>query len=359
MAAGSGGSAGTLAMGGGGSGGGGTGGVGGGGGPAVELEDLHYYGRWNLAQQGKAITVNSGSHITAKFTGTAISAKFDTSGNGNIPTVTIEVDDAAPVEKEIAATLELASGLGAGEHTITLFVRGMNEFEARWSPPLVSATTFLGFMVTGGALVPSARPERLKMEILGDSITEGVALHATGPAGQNTPSWRTDGPRGYAALTARQLNAEWRQVGFGRQGITIGGNGGVPKAGDAFNWFYEGVARDDWQPDLVVINQGTNDCFNNVDGPTFASAYRSFLEVVRAAYPQARIAALRPLAGCLGTEISAQVTALNDGGDAKIHYIDTMGWTAQGDFTDGVHPNESGSVKIADQLVTALQALPD
>ena len=71
------------------------------------------------------------------------------------------------------------------------------------------------------------------------------------------------------------------------------------------------------------------------------------------------IAALRPLAGCLGTEISAQVAALANGGDAKIHYIDTMGWTAQGDFTDGVHPNESGSVKIADKLVTALQALPD
>jgi lysophospholipase L1-like esterase len=350
---------GTGGSGGGGSGGSGGGGSGGSGGAQPRLEDLHYYGRWDLQQAGKAITVNSGSHITAKFNGTGISAQFDTSGNSTIPTVRIEVDDAPPVEKEIASTLDLVSGLAPGEHTVTLFVRGMSEFETRWTPPLVSATTFLGFTVTGGALVPSARPVRLKMEFLGDSITEGVALHAQGPQGQTTPNWRTDGPRGYASLTARKMNAEWRQVGFGRQGVNIGGNGGVPKVGDAFNWFYAGVPRDDWQADLVVINQGTNDQFNNVEGATFAPLYRSLLELVRAAYPQAKIAALRPLSGGFGPEISAQVSALTAAGDAKVFYIDTAGWTSNGDFTDGVHPNEAGSVKIADKLVDALQALPD
>jgi hypothetical protein len=47
-----------------------------------------------------------------------------------------------------------------------------------------------------------------------------------------------------------------RQVGFGRQGLLIGG---VPTANDVFNFIYEGVPRDEWQPDLVTINQGTND----------------------------------------------------------------------------------------------------
>ncbi len=341
-------------------GGSGMGGGGAGGGPAVELEEQHFYGRWNRAQAGKAITVNSGSHVTARFNGTGISAKFDLTGNtGNIPTVSFTIDAGALVEKEISATLELAAGLPAGEHDVTLFVRGMSEFEARWSPPLVAFTAFTGFMVAGGALVPTARPERLKMEILGDSITEGVALHTQGPQGQSTPNWRTDGPRGYASLTAQKMNAEWRQVGFGRQGLTIGGNGGVPKALDAFNWSYEGVARDAWQADLVVINQGTNDQFNNVSGATFAPAYLSLLELVREAYPEAKIAALLPLSGGFKSEIQAQIAARQAAGDTKAFYVDTSGWTAQGDFTDGVHPNESGSVKIADKLVTALQALPD
>ncbi len=360
-----GGAAGAATAGAGGSGGaagaggvGGTGGAGGSGGAPAQLADWQYYGRWDLSKAGKAITVNSGSHITASFMGSGISAKFDTSGNtGDIPTISIKIDDGELVEKEIASTLELATNLPVALHTVTLFVRGMSESQQRWTPPLVSSTVFTGFTVAGGNIVPTARPVRLKMEFLGDSITEGVALQATGPQGQTNQNWRTNGPRGYAAVTAMKLQAEWRQVGFGRQGLTIVGNGGVPKAQDAFNWFYSGVARDTWQPDIVVINQGTND--RGTNGATFAPLYYSFLGLIRTAYPSAKIVALRPLVGDFGSEISAQVAARKTGGDSKIFYVDTAGWTSPGDFTDGIHPNQAGSVRIADKLVAALQALPN
>jgi lysophospholipase L1-like esterase len=193
------------------------------------------------------------------------------------------------------------------------------------------------------------------MEFLGDSITEGVALHEQGPDGQTTATWRTDGPHAYATLTATELDAEWRQVGFGRQGLTIVANGGAPKAQDAFNWIYAGVPRDSWQADVVVINQGTND--SGASGETFAPLYLGFLELVRAAYPQAKIVALRPFAGVFASEIAAQVQARHDAGDAAVYYVDTSGWTSPGDFTDGLHPNVSGSLKIRDQLVNALVPL--
>lgn len=352
--AGTGGSAGSAGSGGAGD----AGGMGGSGGAPAQLSDWQYYGRWDLSKAGKAITVNSGSHVTASFMGSGISAKFDSGGNtGDIPTVSIKIDDGELVEKEIASTLELAKDLPVALHTVTLFVRGMSESQQRWTPPLVSSTVFTGFTVAGGNIVPTARPTRLKMEFLGDSITEGVALQAAGPQGQTSQNWRTNGPRGYAAVTAMKMQAEWRQVGFGRQGLTIVGNGGVPKAQDAFNWFYSGVARDAWQPDIVVINQGTND--RGTSGATFAPLYDSFLGLIRTAYPGAKIVALRPLVGDFGAEISAQVAARKTAGDAKIFYVDTAGWTSNGDFTDGVHPNQAGSVKIADKLVTALQALPN
>ena len=117
------------------------------------------------------------------------------------------------------------------------------------------------------------------------------------------------------------------------------------------------MPRDSWQPDVVVINQGTND--RGTNGATFAPLYNSFLGIIRTAYPNAKIVALRPLVGDFGTEISAQVAARKTAGDSKIFYVDTAGWTSNGDFTDGVHPNQAGSVKIADKLVTALQALPN
>ena len=332
-------------------------GIAGSGGAPVELADFQLYGRWDVTKPGRAVTVNSGSHVTASFHGSGVSAKFDiTSNTGNRPTVSFKIDDGDWVEKEIGATLELATNLPVADHTVALFVRGMNENEARWTPPLVASTTFLGFEVAGGNMVKTPRPERMKIEFLGDSITEGVALHGQGPQGQTTANWRTDGPRAYAALTALAMNAEWRQVGFGLQGLTIAGNGGVPKAQDAFNWFYAGVPRDDWQPDVVVINQGTND--RGAGGGTFAPLYLSFLGLVRTAYPLAKIAALRPLVGDYGTEISAQVAARKAAGDSKVFYVDTAGWTMPSDFTDGIHPNASGSVRLSETLAAALAALP-
>lgn len=337
----------------------GAAGMSGAGGSAAEpTADQQFYGRWDLSHQGKAITVNSGSHVTASFNGTGISAKFDTSGNTGVPpTVSFRIDDGDLVEKEIAPTLELAKGLTSGEHRLLLFVRGMSELDQRWTPPLVSSTVFLGFNVENGALVPKPRPKRTRIEFLGDSITEGVAVHAMGPAGQTTPNWRTDGARNYASLTAQKLGFEWRQVGFGRQGLTVGGNGGVPKVQETFDFFYAGVARDDWQADIVVINQGTND--RKTQPQDFAPLYGTLLGIVRAGYPNAKIAALRPLIGDFGAEIKAQVEARKNGGDGKVFYVDTAGWTTPGDFTDGVHPNESGSIKIADKLAAAVQALPN
>jgi lysophospholipase L1-like esterase len=343
---------------------GGAGGIGGSsesgaagtGGAPGPRSDWQFYGRWDLTHQGKAITVNSGSHVSASFNGTGISANFDVSGNtGKIPTVSIKIDATEVVEKQISEHLELGYGLPAGVHEVTLFVRGMDEHDARWNPPLVASTVFLGFTVADGAIVQTPRPKRVKIEFLGDSITEGVNVHSKGPNGQTTANWTTDGPRGYAALTAMKLGAEWRQVGFGRQGLTVVGSGGVPKAKEAFNFFYAGVARDDWQPDAVVVNQGTND--RSASGATFANVYLAFLGEIRAAYPDAKIVALRPFVGAFGTEIAKQVQSLTSRGDAKVYYVDTAGWTTSGDFTDSLHPNQAGSVKIGDKLVAALQPI--
>lgn len=337
----------------------GSGGSGGSGGAPGAAADFQLYGRWDVRQAGKAITVNSGSHLTASFTGTGISAKFDTSTNkaNTLPTISYSIDGGDFSEREIADTVELAGELSSGDHQLVLFVRGMSEFDQRWTPPLASSTTFLGFSVEGGNLVPKPRPARTKVEFLGDSITEGVKVLAQGPAGQTGANWTTDGPHNYAALTAQELGFEWRQVGFGRQGLTIGGNGGVPKAQDSFNFFYSGAPRDDWQADIVVINQGTND--GGTSGTAFAPLYKSYLSVVRTGYPQAQIVALRPFNGAFASQIQEQVNALKTAGDAKVFYVDTTGWTSQGDFTDGLHPNASGSQKISERLVAALQALPD
>lgn len=351
-AGGSGGRAGGPGGMGGAAGAGGTAGTAGAGGATTE--PIHYYGRWNRLAD-RAITVNTGSHVVATFSGTAVTARFDVSLNQTPnPTLAWRIDGGAWQEGELAAAVPLAAGLPAASHEVILMVRGFNEYQARWIPPLVSSVTFLGLDVTGGALQPSPRPVRPKIEFLGDSITEGLYIWST-YNGQTTIPWRADARRSWASQTAQSLGAEWRQVGFGGQGLLKGGSSGVPPANQTFNWIYQGAPRDGWQADVVVINQGTNDGASSA--ADFRPAYATFIGTVRAGYPGAKLVAMRPYTGAHAAEIQAEVNARRTAGDGRIFYVDTSGWLGNGDFTDGVHPNDQGSQKAATALVAALQTL--
>ena len=55
------------------------------------------------------------------------------------------------------------------------------------------------------------------------------------------------------------------------------------------------AGSDDWQPDLVIINQGTNNISDN--SLKYFQVYQKYLATIRAAYPKAKIAAIRPFCG--------------------------------------------------------------
>jgi lysophospholipase L1-like esterase len=333
---------------------GGTSGAAAGGSSSVE-ELVHFYGRWNQLAD-RAITVNSGSQVSAQFTGTQVRARFDIASNvaGSIPTIAWRVDQGAWQEAEIATTVSLATSLAPGSHTVTVLARGLDETRSRWAPPLESSITFLGFDVTDGTVQASARPVRPKVEILGDSITEGVKIWSS-HEGKTGAAWVADARISYPFQTAEQLGAELRQVGFGYLGILKSGNGGVPKANDSFNWTYEGVPRDSWQADMVVVNEGTNDSSQNAT--TFREGYLTYLTTIRAAYQSAKIVALRPFNGSQAAQVQAAVQARNAAGDTKTYYVDTSGWLVSADYTDGLHPNAQGSGKAAKALSAALMGI--
>ena len=321
-------------------------------------EELHFHGRWQRLA-AKAVTVNSGSYVKASFTGSGVSARFDTSVNqaNDLPTVAWRLDAETTWRvAEVAPTLELATGLTAGPHTVTLVARGLDENRARWTPPLVSSVQFQGFTVVGGALMKTVEPAQPKLEILGDSITEGVVVQGSSYMGKSGQCWKNDAVYSYASQAGMALDADYRQVGFGFQGILKGGNGGVPTANNSFNWFFDGVRRDAWQADMVVINQGTND--SSQAAATFKSGYATFLKTIRAGYPNAKIVALRPFSGAQASAISSAVTEANAAGDLRVYYVDTSGWlTAGTDFTDSLHPNVQGSAKAAQRLVAEIRKI--
>jgi lysophospholipase L1-like esterase len=317
--------------------------------PAIDSK-VQLSGRWDRRRPDRVITVNSGSYVIARFEGRSITARFDLTRNKPpVPTIAWKFDnDAQWRESEIAASVELGKDLKPGPHTVWLVVRGLDEHQPRWAEPLTASVTFLGFELSesGKFLDPPPEP-KLKIEFLGDSITEGVLVHKKQPS-RETWAWQTDGLQAWPAQTALRLGAQWRQVGFGAVGVTKSGSGGVPPAPDSFNWFYEGCPRDDWQPTLVVINHGTND--RNASSEQFRAAYANYLARIRKAYPEAKILTLRPFAGTHADDIRAEVKARNDMGDKRIAFIDTTGWVDRDDFTDGVHPNAGAGPKVAEKL---------
>jgi GDSL-like Lipase/Acylhydrolase family/Carbohydrate esterase 2 N-terminal len=315
---------------------------------AGEVAAVQYYGRWDFTG-GKAITVYSGSHVTARFQGTGISARLDLSHSQNpVTTVTWQVDGGAWMEGDVKATMVLATGLPAGMHEVVFMARGMEELFNRWNPPVVAALSFSGFDVTGGALVPTARPVRLKIEFVGDSLTEGVRVVPDG-----TDPQHTNGRLAYPCLTANAMGAEWRQVGFGHQGILQTGHGNVPKAADSFDWVYATVPRDAWVADMVVLNQGTND--RDASSTAFRPEFARYLGILRKGYPQAKIFVLRTFGGYREADIAAEVAARIAAGDTQMFYVDTTGWLTAADYTEGLHPNIIGHQKATTALVAELR----
>ena len=325
-----------------------------------------FFGRWDLRTAQRAVTVNSGSYILARFSGPGLRATFDVSVNqahcvctaqGSFPTIAWRIDEGKWQEAEVAPTVKLADGLTRGRHSVMLMVRGLDEHQSRWKPPLVASVTFPGFdLAKGGKLeapLPQWRKPALSIEFLGDSITEGVVVQE-GRAGvvEGMPftwPWLADARSSYAGQTALRLGAEWRQVGFGATGLARAGSGGAPGALDSFDFFYAGCPRDAWQPDVVVVNQGTN------EGPMPSSEYQPlyarYLAMIRQAYPKAKIVALRPFCGAQEASIKAAASACQAAGDARVYYIDTTGW-----YNGPLHPNVTGSAALAEKLAHALKS---
>src|SRR5688572_19831414 len=171
--------------------------------PAIDVK-VQFFGRWDRRQPDRAITVNGGSYAIARFDARSIGARFNLARNKPpLATIAWRIDDEVQWrEAEIAAAMELEMDLTPGAHTIQLVVRGIDEHQPRWAEPLTASVTFLGFdLPNGGKLLDPPAEPKLRIEFLGDSITEGVLVHMKQPGREAWP-WLTDGLRAYPAQTA-------------------------------------------------------------------------------------------------------------------------------------------------------------
>jgi lysophospholipase L1-like esterase len=264
----------------------------------------------------------------------------------------VRIDNKAFVSYKMAAaggTVDLtAVALPQGAHSLVVAGRG-NADELH----------FQGLVLDSGASTQPDSTGKGILEFIGDSISCG---DRTSNAQVTAFPW----------LTGELLGYDHTHICY--NGITLVDGfsysaPGSPMVGLDVQYFKErlpkrvNVAYDgvdpDWDfsvyaPKGIVINLGTNDLSLRVPAATYKARYVAFLQKIRTKVPGAILFAMRPYGGHFEKETQAAVADRVAAGDKQVHYINTTGWLASGDFADGAHPTDAGQIKASAKLRDAM-----
>jgi Carbohydrate esterase 2 N-terminal/GDSL-like Lipase/Acylhydrolase family len=246
--------------------------------------NIHYTGRFDFTDKEKPVFMYSGCSIQTAFTGTSITLRLQDDSLKNW--FTVKLDDSLfvfPSNKK-ESVYHLAENLTNKKHTIEISRR--TEWHA-------GNTVFIGFEIDKGkALLPVEKPTRM-IEFIGDSYTCGYGNE--GKSREEHFAYETENNYlTYGTITARAFNAAY--VSVCRSGI------GMYQAYGGDKKFVQPMLYDEivvgskavWdytnnQPQVVLIELGTNDFSKPLDSAAYVKAYIQFVQKIRRQYPDAKI----------------------------------------------------------------------
>lgn len=310
---------------------------------------VRFTGRW--VEMADAMTATAvGSYFEIAFTGRFLQLFFDVADSVHpYPHVYLSVDGGARVESALSPVLSVDAG-AAGAHTVRVIYKSANEEHSRWNLPLAGKISFTGFTAEGaGEPVPDHRPV---IEFVGDSITEGILVSADLPAlypvrKDNMVHW-DDTCGTYAWQLAEMLDLRPVIMGYGAVGLTKGGYGGVPAAGEAYPYAFADMAVDT-DPDIVVINHGAND--TRAEIAVYLEKYEALLDLIRAKHPRAKLVALSAFCGYAHAELGDMIAAYNKAHGTEVLFIDSYGFVPR----EPLHPLRDGHTVIAERVAPVLR----
>lgn len=213
-----------------------------------------------------------------------------------------------------------------------------------------------------------------KIEFIGDSITCGYGVDAADQY-EAFATTNENGEKTYAALIGKHFKADYNVISWSGIGVYSSyTESSKPNQSFLLPPIYGKTAPNElsndmwdftqWQPDLVVINLGTNDntwtkgIQERAD--LFGAAYYEFIEQVREANPNAYIiCSLGVMGSRLLPEIKEQVALYSaNTGDYRIT-------TFEFDYRDGVndgfgagfHPSAVTHQKMADKIIPFIEQI--
>ncbi len=242
------------------------------------------------------------------------------------------------------------------------------------------STMGIGDITVKGTPIKPTDNKDLFIEFIGDSITCGYG--ADDPDRDHHFSTKTeDVTKAYAYKTAQALNADYSMVSFSGYGIISGYTSNNQKVTSqtvpqfytklGYSWSANGnftPANVEWdfskrQPDLIVLNLGTNDdSYTQNDSEKqeeYSTAYTEFLKTIREKNPDAKILCVLGIMGDRLFEY-VQYAVENYTAETGDNNIYTMKFDVQ-DPADGYsadwHPSIVTHDKAAEKLTTEIKAI--
>ena len=301
----------------------------------------------------------TGSQIETRFIGTTILADLQVVAAAPAG-LTIVVDGEPRFLKlgKGRQTYTLAEGLDPKrEHQILIIKR---------SEGSKGTVRFFGFeLPDGGELM---RPKALEKKLLfvGDSITCGYGNEASDPSEGNTVE-NENGYMSYALIASRQLLADAMLVCWSGRGMYRNRSKNHDRSGTLPDLFEQTLPYDkatQWNhdqfiPDVVVINLGTNDSadLNGAKGPLakadFMATYVAFLKKLRGIAPDAKlILTVGPMQAGPVVDWLPEIAAQFD--DA--HVLIYSKFAGKADVGGHWHPSVQKHKAMAEQLIEVIDS---
>ena len=299
--------------------------------------NITFVGRWDTRNTAAYVPSWAGAYLTTGFTGTTVKL-----AQRNSIDLYYSIDGSADhYLTNVSGSVDLTpTKLAAGRHTLRVSYRVV-------AGSYHGDAVFQGLTLDTGAQTYALPVPPKLLEFVGDSITVGTT------SSENALT-------AYGWLTGEQLGARHTQIAQGGACLVTTADGCVGME-DYFLRLNSSSTSPSWDfsrytANAVVINLGTNDLAHGTHTTTFQPHYLHLLEEVRAAYPNAVIFAMETFSKRFGVQSQAAVQTRNAAGDAKVYYVNTEGWLASTDFTDGTHPNDGGHRKVAALLAPIIAA---
>jgi lysophospholipase L1-like esterase len=330
----------------------------------IDADDpaIQYVGRLEFANPKKVVFDWAGVYIKACFEGTSCALRLQDYHNE----YAVIIDDHAPqiLTTDTVTTLyPVVSGLADSVvHTVVVQKR---------TEPLVGKGEFMGFVLDKGKklILPEPRLQR-RIEFIGNSITSGFGDEGDSADCHFSPQTE-NAALSYAAITSRDLNAEYHIISYSGRGVVRNYGDSNKTSHDPMPVLYERTCFFDttskwnfksWVPHAVVINLGTNDFSTHPypDKEVFEQAYTRLIERVRSLYPQVAIFCIsgpmigEPCTGYVKDVVEAQQKKLGRRRDAYFVEIPKSALTDT-DWGCDHHPNLFGMEKMAEILVPAMR----